>query len=77
MTTTDGHSNAIVWVLGAEDDNQLHGFRGDTGEPLFSGPQQPMTGLPHFQTLIATEDRCTLLRTEGSVRAAAQKSNAR
>ena len=57
VTTTDGHSNAIVWVLGAEGDNQLHGFRGDTGEPLFSGPQQPMTGLRHFQTLIATEDR--------------------
>jgi hypothetical protein len=35
----------------------LHGFRGDTGETLFTGDQQPMTGLRHFQTLIATEDR--------------------
>ena len=57
VTTTDGHSNAIVWVLGAEGDNQLHGFRGDTGEPLFTGPPQAMTGLRHFQTLIAIEDR--------------------
>ena len=57
MTTTDGHSNAIVWVVGAEGDNQLHGFRGDTGEALVSAPLQAMTGLRHFQTLIATEDR--------------------
>jgi hypothetical protein len=57
VTTTDGHSNPIVWVVGAEGDNQLHGFRGDTGETLLTGPRQTMTGLRHFQTLIATEDR--------------------
>ena len=57
MTTTDGHSNPIVWVLGAEGDNQLHGFRADTGETLFAGPHQAMAGLRHLQTLIATEDR--------------------
>jgi hypothetical protein len=57
VTTTDGHSNPIVWVLGAEGDIQLHGFRGDTGEPLFTGPQRAMSGLRHFQTLIAIEDR--------------------
>ena len=57
MTTTDGHSNPIVWIVGAEGDNRLHGFRGDTGEPLFSGPAQPMRGLRRFQTLIATEER--------------------
>ncbi len=56
VTTTDGHSNGIVWVLGAEGDNQLHGFKADTGELLFTGPPQAMTGLRHFQTLIATED---------------------
>jgi len=55
VTTTDGHSNPIVWILGAEGDNRLHGFRGDNGEPLFES--EPLTGLRHFQTLIATEDR--------------------
>ena len=60
VTTTDGEANPIVWITGAEGDNRLHGFRGDTGEPLFNGP--PMTGLRHFQTLIATEDR-TLCRS--------------
>jgi hypothetical protein len=59
VTTTDGRSNPIVWILGAEGDERLHGFRGDTGEPLFTGgrPQDAMTGLRHFQTLLAVGDR--------------------
>ncbi len=59
FTTTDGHSNPIVWVLGAEGDDRLHGFRGDNGEQLFAGggPADAMTGLRHFQTLLATDDR--------------------
>ncbi len=55
VTTTDGHSNPIVWILGAEGDNRLHAFRGDTGAAIFTS--QPMSGLRHFQTLIATPDR--------------------
>jgi hypothetical protein len=55
VTTTDGHSNPIVWDLGAEGDNRLHAFKGDTGEVLFTGPS--LNGLRHFQTLIATQDR--------------------
>ena len=55
VTTTDGHSNQIVWVLGSEGDNQLHAFRGDTGEPIFAS--EPLSGLRHLQTLIATQDR--------------------
>jgi hypothetical protein len=55
VTTTDGRSNPIVWILGAEGDNRLHGFNGYTGEPLFTS--KPMTGLRHFQTLIATPNR--------------------
>jgi hypothetical protein len=56
VTTTDGHSDPIVWIAGAEGDNRLHGFRGDTGEAIF-GSNEVMTGLRHFQTLIATESR--------------------
>jgi outer membrane protein assembly factor BamB len=58
VTTTDGRSNPIVWILGAEGDNRLHAFRGDTGEPIFQS--EPMQGLRHFQTLIATQDRLYL-----------------
>jgi hypothetical protein len=58
VTTTDGTSDPVVWTVGAEGDNRLHGFKGDTGEPLFSGGAGPsMVGLHHFQTLIATKDR--------------------
>lgn len=51
VTTTDGQANPIVWSLGAEGDDRLHGFRGDTGEPLFRSER--LQGLRHFQTLIA------------------------
>lgn len=54
VTTTDGHSNPIVWMLGAEGDGRLHAFRGDTGEPIFAS--EPLSGLRRFQTLIATQD---------------------
>ena len=59
VTTTDGRSNPIVWVLGAEGDDRLHGYRGDTGELLFVGGsrEDAMTGLRHFQSLLATGDR--------------------
>ena len=38
---------------------RLHGYRGDTGEPLFSGgwPGDAMTGLRHFQGLLAASYR--------------------
>ncbi|MFZ0559192.1 MAG: hypothetical protein WAM55_07905 [Methylovirgula sp.] len=57
VTTTDGHSNPIVWAVGAQGDGLLHAFKGDTGEVLYSGPVQGLAGLHRLQTLIATEDR--------------------
>jgi len=59
VTTTDGHSEPIVWMVGAEGDNRLHAFKGDTGEPLFAGggPNEAMAGLHRFQSLIATDER--------------------
>ncbi len=56
VTTTDGRSDPIVWVVGAEGDNRLHAFKADNGEPLAT-PPETMRGLHHFQTLIAAEDR--------------------
>lgn len=57
VTTTDGSAEPIVWMLGAEGDDLLHGFRGDNGQPIYSGPSEQMKGLRHMQTLIATPDR--------------------
>jgi hypothetical protein len=58
VTTSDGRFDPIVWMVGAEGDDRLHGFKGDTGEPLAAGDAGArMTGLQHFQTLIAAGDR--------------------
>jgi PQQ enzyme-like repeat protein len=59
VTTTGDNSNPIVWMVGAEGDGRLHGFRGDNGEPLFTGggPQDTLEGLRHFVTILATEGR--------------------
>src|SRR4029450_13424157 len=37
VTTTDGTNNAIVWVVGAQGDNRLHGYNGDTGAVVYAG----------------------------------------
>ncbi|MDE2477028.1 MAG: PQQ-binding-like beta-propeller repeat protein [Alphaproteobacteria bacterium] len=55
VTTTDGHSNPIVWMVGAEGDGRLRGFNGDNGALLFTSG--PMAGTRRFQTLIATPAR--------------------
>jgi hypothetical protein len=46
VTTTDGTSNAIVWVVGAQGDNRLHGYNGDTGTEIYAGggANELMTG---------------------------------
>jgi outer membrane protein assembly factor BamB len=55
VTTTNGSSDPVVWILGAEDDNRLYAFQGETGEMLFQS--DPLSGLHRFQSLIATEDK--------------------
>src|SRR6266436_2804693 len=52
VTTSDGRADPIVWIVGAEGDNRLHGFRGDTGEPILDRSNSAMAGIHHFQTLI-------------------------
>src|SRR6266403_1148082 len=37
VTTTDGTNNAIVWVVGAQGDERLHGYNGDTGAVVYAG----------------------------------------
>jgi hypothetical protein len=57
ITTTDGKSNGIVWEVGAEGDNELHGFDVRNGNVVFSGSGTSMSGLHHFQTILATRNR--------------------
>jgi hypothetical protein len=44
VTTTDGTSNAIVWVVGAQGDGLLHGYDGDTGAVIYGGGGVVMSG---------------------------------
>jgi outer membrane protein assembly factor BamB len=65
ITTTDGTANPIVWIAGAEGDNQLHGFNALTGKPLVTGtaPAETMAGLRHFVTILAANSRLYIAAT--------------
>ncbi len=53
VTTTNGSANPIVWVVGAEGDNLLHGYDAMTGQAVSTGGGQAMQGLRRFQTILA------------------------
>ena len=57
VTTSDGTANPIVWAVGAEGDNLLHGFNGSTGQSVFTDTAPAMSGLHHFVTILATPRR--------------------
>jgi outer membrane protein assembly factor BamB len=57
VTTTDGVANPIVWAVGAEGDNLLHGFDAMTGAAVFTDTAPAMAGLHHFETILATPRR--------------------
>ena len=59
VTTTDGSSHPIVWTVGAEANNQLHAFDGETGRLLFGGGGSDghMGNVRHFQVPIVAEGR--------------------
>jgi len=59
VTTTDGTNNAIVWVVGAEGDERLHGYNGDTGAVIYAGggANGLMTGTRKWNTGIVARGR--------------------
>ncbi len=57
ITTTDGTSEPIVWAVGADGDDLLHGYDATNGNIVFSGTGTQMSGLHHFQTILATRNR--------------------
>jgi len=59
VTTTDGTNNAIVWVVGAEGDQRLHGYNGDTGAVVFAGggPNALMNNTRKWNTGIVARGR--------------------
>jgi hypothetical protein len=59
VTTVEDGSSPIVWAAGAEGDNRLHGFRGDTGQPVYTGGagENTMPALRRFATILAANGR--------------------
>jgi hypothetical protein len=59
VTSTDGTNHAIVWGIGSEGDQRLHGFNGDTGAVVFTGggANELMAGTRRFNTGIAARGR--------------------
>jgi hypothetical protein len=37
VTSTDGTNNMIVWAVGTEGDQRLHGYDGDAGAVVYGG----------------------------------------
>jgi hypothetical protein len=59
VTTTDGHSEAVVWGLGVGGNNRLTAFDGDTGAVIFNGGAagDAMTAMSQWITPIAARGR--------------------
>ncbi len=58
VTTSDGHADAIVWQMGADGDNHLHAFDGDTGAPLaYPGSQVTIPNMRRYNSPIAAKGR--------------------
>jgi hypothetical protein len=57
VTTTDGQSNPIVWVVSAQGTNLLLGFDGDTGQTIFNGGGATMTEVLRMTSAIDVNGR--------------------
>lgn len=59
VTSTDGTNSFIVWGVGAEGDQRLHGFNADTGAAVFAGggANELMANTRRFSTAIAARGR--------------------
>ena len=52
VTSTDGTNNVVVWAVGADGDQKLHGYDGDTGAVVFAGggANETMAGTHSYNT---------------------------
>jgi len=58
VTTSDGHADAIVWIMGADGNNLLNAFDGDTGAAIaYPGKSVTIPGMRRFNTPIAAKGR--------------------
>jgi hypothetical protein len=58
ITTSDGHADAILWVLGAQSNNLLNAFDGDTGAAIvFPGSTVVITKMHRYSLPIVAKGR--------------------
>ena len=57
VTTTDGHSEAVVWSRAAGGDGRLHGYDGDTGAIVHAPQGGSLGGVRKFHTPIVAGGR--------------------
>jgi hypothetical protein len=52
VTSTGGANNMIVWIVGTDGDQRLHGYDGDTGAVVYAGggANEAMAGTHSFST---------------------------
>jgi outer membrane protein assembly factor BamB len=78
VTSTDGTNNMIVWVVGTEGDQQLHGYDGDTGAVVYGGggANEVMAGTHSYSTTgivargriyVATDNKVYAFKLPGGV----------
>ena len=70
VTTTGARGEAIVWGVGAEGDDRLRAFDGDTGEVVYT-QREGLGGVRRFQTPILAGGRI-FVAVEGGVKAFAR-----
>jgi outer membrane protein assembly factor BamB len=56
VTTTDGKTDPIVWVVGAQGDGKLYGFRGTDGK-LIAAVAGGSAAIERFQTVLSAHGR--------------------
>ena len=78
VTTTDGTNNSIVWFVGTDGDQRLHGYDGDTGAVVFAGggANEVMAGTHSYSTTgiaarghiyVATDNKVYAFKLPGGV----------
>src|SRR6185312_8665732 len=57
VSTTDGHSEGIVWTVGSDGDGKLNAFDAETGELLFDGGEDTFPPIAPYQSAILVKGR--------------------
>ena len=66
-STTDGHSESIVWTLGADGDGNIHAVDGETGAILFGGTGRYFPAIARYQSPILVKGRALWANSQGLV----------